>query len=100
MISKSEQLAARRRQLVLQCAEQRATVAYDVSRLKSPETMGGATGFVAQNKTAVLAAVGVGLGIIVTKPKWVVALVTTGLSAYKVAQKVLPVLGWRKFEIH
>lgn len=100
MSTKSEQLAARRRLLVAQCAEQRATVAYDFSRLKSPQTMGGTTGFVAQHKTAVLAAVGVGLGIIVTKPKWVVATVTAGLSAYKFAQKVLPVLGWRKFEIH
>lgn len=100
MSSSPEQLAARRRLLVLQCAEQRATFTLDVARLKSPATMGGTTGFVAQHKTAVLAAAGLGLGIIATKPKWVVAAVTTGLSAYKLAQKVLPVLGWRKFEVH
>ena len=33
-------------------------------------------------------------------PTWVVGAITAALSAYKLAQKVLPVLGWRKFEVH
>lgn len=96
----TEQLAARRRLLIAQCAEQRGQMTYDVTLLRTPSAMGGTTGYVAQHKKTILAAAGLGLGVLVTKPKWVVAIVTTGLSAYKLAQKVLPVLGWRKFEIH
>lgn len=100
MNAKSEQLAARRRILLAECAEQRAMAAHDIAHLRSPESLGGTTGYVAQHKTAFLAAAGLGLGFLVTKPKWVVATVTAGVSAYKFAQKVLPVLGWRKFEVH
>jgi hypothetical protein len=92
--------AARRRLLAAQCAEQRAMMAHDVALLRTPSAMGGATGYVAQHKTAILTAAGLGLGFLVTKPKWVVGAVTAGLSAYKLAQQVLPVLGWRKFEVH
>jgi len=96
----TEHMAARRRLLAAQCAEQRASMAHDVALLRTPSAMGGTTGYVAQHKKTILAAAGLGLGVLVTKPKWVVAAITTGLSAYKLAQKVLPVLGWRKFEIH
>lgn len=94
------ELDARRRLLAAQCAEQRAMMAHDVALLRHPAEMGGATGYVAQHKTAFLTAAGLGLGILVTKPKWVVGVVTAGLSAYKLAQQLLPVLGWRKFEVH
>ncbi len=99
-MSSNETLAARRRLLAAQCAEQRALMAHDVALLRHPAELGGAPGYVAQHKTAVLAAAGLGLGFLITKPKWVVGVVTGALSAYKLAQKVLPVLGWRKFEIH
>ena len=95
-----EPRAARRRLLIAQCAEQRALMTHDVARLRTPSDMGGATGFVAQHKTAFLTAAGLGLGIMATRPTWVVGVVTAGLSVYKLAQKVLPVLGWRKFEVH
>ena len=55
---------------------------------------------VMKNLKAILTAAGVGLGILLTRPTWVVGAITAGLSAYKLAQKVLPVLGWRKFEVH
>ena len=96
----TELLAARRRLLVAQCAEQRGQMTHDVTLLRTPSAMGGTTGYVAQHKTAILAAAGLGLGVLVTRPTWVVGAITTGLSVYKLAQKVLPVLGWRKFEIH
>lgn len=99
MSSKLE-LEARRRLLAAQCAEQRAMMAHDVALLRHPADMGGATGYVAQHKTAFLTAAGLGLGFLVTKPKWVVGAVTGAISAYKLAQQVLPVLGWRKFEVH
>jgi hypothetical protein len=99
-MSSNETLAARRRLLAAQCAEQRSMMAHDVALLRHPADMGGAPAFVAQHKTSLLAAAGLGLGFLVTKPKWVVGVATGALSAYKLAQKVLPVLGWRKFEIH
>lgn len=99
-MSSNETLAARRRLLAAQCAEQRASMAHDVALLRHPADMGGAPAFVAQHKTSLLAAAGLGLGFLVTKPKWVVGAVTGAVSAYKLAQKVLPVLGWRKFEVH
>lgn len=99
-MSSNETLAARRRLLAAQCAEQRVSMAHDIELLRTPSAMGGTTGYVAQHKTAFLAAAGLGLGVLVTKPQWVIGVATAGLSAYKLAQKVLPVLGWRKFEIH
>lgn len=99
-MSTMPELAARRKLLAIECAQQRMTMAHDVTQLRTPSTMGGTTGYVAQHKTALLAAAGLGIGVLVTRPAWVVGAVTAGLSAYKLAQKVLPVLGWRKFEIH
>ena len=99
-MSSNDTLAARRRLLAAQCAEQRAMMAHDVALLRHPAEMGGAPAFVAQHKTSLLAVAGLGLGFLVTKPKWVVGAVTGAVSAYKLAQKVLPVLGWRKFEVH
>jgi len=86
--------------LMAECAAQRLELGHEVSLLKTPSAMGGTTGYVAQHKGWILAGAGLGLGFLVTKPKWVVGAVTAGLSAYKLAQQVLPVLGWRKFEIH
>ena len=100
MTSKSEPLAVRRRLLAAQCAEQRAQISADVTLLRTPSAMGGTTGYVVQHKKAILTAAGVGVGILLTKPAWVVGAITAALSAYKLAQKVLPVLGWRKFEVH
>ena len=100
MNTKSEQLALRRKALVAECAEQRLQVTHEVTLLKTPSAMGGTTGYVVQHKGWIMAAAGLGLGFLVTKPKWVVGAVTAGVSAYKLAQQVLPVLGWRKFEIH
>lgn len=99
-MNSNDTLAARRRLLAAQCAEQRALMAHDVALLRHPAELGGAPGFVAQHKTAFLTAAGLGLGFMVTKPQWVVGVVTGVVSVYKLAQKVLPVLGWRKFEIH
>ena len=100
MSTQPEPLAVRRRLLAAECAAQRAQMAHDVTLLRTPSAMGGTTAYVAQHKKAILTAAGVGLGILVTKPTWVVGAVTAGLSVYKLAQKVLPVLGWRKFEVH
>jgi len=95
-----EQRSARMKALIAECAAQRGEMAQEVALLKTPSAMGGTTGYVAQHKGWIMAAAGLGLGFLVTKPKWVVGAATAGLSAYKLAQQLLPVLGWRKFEVH
>jgi len=92
--------SVRMKVLAAECAAQRAELGHDVALLKTPSAMGGTTGYVVQHKGWIMAAAGLGFGFLVTKPKWVVGAVTAGLSAYKLAQQVLPVLGWRKFEVH
>lgn len=95
-----EQRSMRMKALIAECAAQRAEMGQEVTLLKTPSAMGGTTGYVVQHKGWIMAAAGLGLGFLVTKPKWVVGAVTAGVSAYKLAQQVLPVLGWRKFEVH
>ena len=95
-----EQRSARMKVLIAECAAQRVELGQEVTLLKTPSAMGGTTGYVAQHKGWIMAAAGLGLGFLVTKPKWVVGAATAGLSAYKLAQQLLPVLGWRKFEVH
>ena len=100
MGTNSETLAARRKALVERCAEQRAIVAHEFATLKSPETIGVVPAYVSEHKKTALIVAGVAAGFLATKPKWAVGLVTAGVSAYKFAQRVLPVLRWKGFEVH
>ncbi len=99
MASKSE-LAARREALVARCADGRAQVAQDVATLSAPETLGLIPAYALQHRKAALIAAGVAAGLFITKPKWAVGSVTAVVSAYKFAQKLLPVLRWKGFEVH
>ena len=100
MGTKSGMLAARRAELVARCAEQRALIAHDFVMLKSPETLGVVPAYVTEHKKTALIVAGVAAGFLATKPKWAVGLVTAGVSLYKFAQKLLPVLRWKGFEVH
>ena len=100
MATRSQQLAARRAELVALCAEQRFLVAEDIARLKSAETLGVVPAYVAQHKRTALIAAGLAAGFLATRPAWAVGIVTAGVSAYKFARKTLPVLGWKGFEVH
>jgi hypothetical protein len=100
MSNKSQELAARRAALVARCAEQRAIVAHEFAVLKSPETLGVIPAYLGQHKKAALIVAGVAAGFLATKPKWAVGIVTAGVSLYKFAQKALPVLRWKGFEVH
>ena len=99
-MAKSEELAARRSALVARCAQQRALIAHEVAVLKSPETLGLVPAYVSEHKKTALIVAGVAAGFLVTKPKWAVGLVTAGVSLYKFAQRALPVLRWKGFEVH
>lgn len=100
MAINTETLAARRAALVARCAEQRALIAHEVAVLKSPETLGVVPAYVGAHKKTALIVAGVAAGFLATKPKWAVGLVTAGVSLYKFAQKALPVLRWKGFEVH
>jgi len=99
MAPRSE-LAARREALVARCADQRALMAHEVATLASPDTLGLLPAYALRHKKAALVVAGVAAGLFITRPKWAVGAVTAAVSAYKFAQKLLPVLRWRGFDIH
>jgi len=100
MASKSQELAARREALVARCADQRARMGQEVAMLASPQTLGLIPAYAARHKKTALIVGGLAAGLFLTKPKWAVGTVTAAVSAYKFAQKLLPVLRWKGFEIH
>ena len=100
MASDSPSLSARREALVARCADQRALLAHEYEQLASPQTMGVLPAYAIRHKKAALIVGGVAAGLFITKPKWAVGTVTAVVSAYQFAQKLLPVLRWRGFEIH
>ncbi|QOY95319.1 hypothetical protein IM543_05485 [Massilia sp. UMI-21] len=100
MASKSADLAARREALVSRCADQRTQVAYDFAMLSSPQTLGLIPAYAARHKKMALIVAGIAAGLALAKPKWMVGSATAVVSAYKLAQKLLPVLRWKGFEVH
>lgn len=100
MASKSRQLAERREALVARCADQRAQMAQEVAMLSSPQTLGLIPAYAARHRKTALIVAGVAAGLFITKPKWAVGTVTAVVSTYKFAQKMLPVLRWKGFEVH
>lgn len=100
MATKSADLAARREALVARCADQRTLVAHEVAMLGSPQTLGLIPAYAARHQKAALIVAGVAAGLFITKPKWAVGSVTAVVSAYKLVQRLLPVLRWKGFEVH
>ena len=100
MASKPQELAARREALVARCADQRTLLARGYGHLASPDTLGAIPAYALRHKKAALIVGGVAAGLFITRPKWAVGTVTAVVSAYKFAQKLLPVLRWKGFEIH
>ena len=86
-------LALRRAHLVAECARQRGDLADELNLLKAPvERIGGATGFLSEHRTSLLAGAGVALGVMLARPKPVLGLVAAGASLWQLAQRVLPVV--------
>jgi hypothetical protein len=100
MPSKSLHLAARREALVARCADQRAELAQEVALLGSPEVVGLIPSYAMRHRKAALVGGGVAAGLFLVRPKWAVATATAAVSLYQFAQKMLPVLRWKGFEIH
>jgi hypothetical protein len=85
-------LAQRRAHLIEQCAHQRAFLAAECDALKAPFTGAGLKGYLGSNKPMVLAAAGVALGLVVVRPRRLLAVGAAALSMWKVARGVLPML--------
>jgi uncharacterized membrane protein len=75
-------------------------MAHDVAMLGSPQTLGLIPAYAARHKKTALVVAGVAAGLALTKPKWAVGAATAAVSLYKFAQKALPVLRWKGFEVH
>lgn len=85
-------LAQRRAELIELCAQQRVYLAEEVSALRSPLGGAGLPGMLGAQKPILLAAAGVALGLLVTRPKRLLSALAGGLSLWKLARKVLPML--------
>jgi hypothetical protein len=91
-MSNSTHLAARRAQLIAQCAQQRESVAQELAVLRSPFSLDGLRARLPANNKLLLAVAGVALGLAATRPKRMLALAAGGLSLLKAVRKVLPLL--------
>jgi hypothetical protein len=87
-----KRLAARRAQLVAQCEQQRVEMAQEVASLTTPFSTAGVGGYLGSHKKLMLALAGAVLGLVATRPKRLVALAAGGLSMWKMARNVLPLL--------
>ena len=91
MNSEKTPLAVRRAHLIAECAQQREGIAYELNLLKAPvERLGGVGQSLMANRKVLLAGGGVALGMLIARPKPVLALVATSVSAWKIVPNVLP----------
>lgn len=100
MKAKTDTLAARRAALVERCADQRAQVACEYASLASPATLGVVPALLNRHRKTALVAAGVAAGLFIVRPKWAAGIATGAVSAYQLAQRLLPMLRWKGFEIH
>lgn len=91
MSNRSSSLAQRRAELIELCAMQRSFLAEEVDALRGPLD-GGLAGMLGMQKPLVLAVAGIALGLLVTRPKRLLSTLAGGMSVWKVARKVLPLL--------
>lgn len=96
-------LAERRRELVARCAEQRTDLSFEMralrptaalnTALESNPTAAHVATFVAGHKRMVLGGLGVVLGLAFMRRKSLAGLATSALSAWKMAQGVMAMVG-------
>ncbi len=88
----NDSLAARRAALIVECSQQRTTVAREFSTLRAPSILTGGGGISISKLKVPLTIAGVVLGMIATKPSRALPLLATGLSLLKVVTSVLSML--------
>jgi hypothetical protein len=91
---KNEQLALRRQALLAECALQRASAAIAIVDLRTPanEQTGWLGMLGSANLKVPLTIAGVVAGLVLTNPKRAVPVLTAGLSLFKLARRLLPLL--------
>ena len=92
MNSDRQSLAVRKAELIARCAEQREDLLDEYVALKAPFGHGAVGTYLVTHKKWLLAAGGVALGVLVTRPKWVLGLAAAAASGLKVARSVMPML--------
>jgi len=91
MSHSTDQLAARRAELIAQCGAQRGAVAQELALLRSPFSLDGVLRLAARNKL-LLAAAGIALGVAATRPRRLLALAAGALPVLRMVRTVLPLL--------
>jgi hypothetical protein len=91
---KNEALARRRQALLAECAMQRASAALAVIDLRAPADQAqGWLGMLGSTNLKVpLTIAGVVAGLALTNPKRAIPVLTAGLSLFKLARRLLPLL--------
>jgi len=93
MNSETTPLAVRRAHLIAECTRQRGDMADHLNLLKAPvEQVQGAAGFIGAHRKTLLAGAGVAVGVMIARPKPVLATVAAGASLWQIAQRVVPVV--------
>ncbi|TFW34417.1 YqjK family protein [Massilia horti] len=95
MSNSLKRLAARRAELIEECALQRAQVAQEFTLLRSPLnafSLDGLRERLAGHSTLLLAVAGVALGFVVTRPKRLLSLASRALPLFGMVRKLLPLL--------
>jgi hypothetical protein len=85
-------LAVRRAELVAQCEQQRQEARQEFAALKAPLSTNGVRSYVAGHRKMLLAVAGVALGLVATRPKRLLSLAAAGMSVYKLARSLLPLV--------
>lgn len=90
-------LAARRKELIERCAEQRTGLAYELQALRPSNAIAGHPALARlaamANRKLVLGALGTGLGIALLRPKRLLGLAGSAMSAWRTARGALALLG-------
>jgi hypothetical protein len=92
MSNERKPLALRRAELVAEGERQRQEVRREFAELKAPVSADGVAAYFATHRKMLLGVAGVALGLVATRPKRVLSLAAAGISVYKMARNLLPLV--------
>jgi hypothetical protein len=95
MSDERKPLARRRAELVAECELQRLEVRQEFAELRAPvrvDGIGGIGGYLATHRKLLLGVAGVALGLVASRPKRLLSLAAAGMSVYKMARGLLPLI--------
>jgi hypothetical protein len=96
MSNEHQPLAARRAELVAECEQQRQAIRQELAALTSPVSADGIRtrllSYLGSHRHRLLGVAGVALGLAATRPQRLLSLAGAGMSMWKLARGVLPLL--------